>query len=117
MLQVSEKLHLYEFDDGETHYILAESKESADKWYKEEWASADVLEEGYDIKEIPRDTEMEISNIIENSELYSVVNRYRIEDENLESIPVWSFIKWDILEHELRGEDYLLPQLIASSAY
>lgn len=38
MLNISGKLHLYEFEDGETHFILAENIESAEKWYREEYA-------------------------------------------------------------------------------
>lgn len=115
MLEISEKLHLYEFEDGETHFILAENKESAEKWYREEYADEDVVKEGYKIREVPKDTKLEISNIAEDDEFYKIVNRYRAKDEYLESLPVWTFIKWDILECEVRGQEYTLPKLIASS--
>ena len=117
MLNISEKLHLYEFEDGESHFILAENKESAEKWYREEYADEDIVEEGYSIKEIPKDTDLRICNIAEDMDFYNIVNRYKLKDEYIDSLPIWLFIKWDILESELYEEDYVLPRLIASSVY
>ena len=52
MKNLNTNLKIFEFEDGETHWIVANNKEDAVQFYENDYINQneDILEEGYEVK-------------------------------------------------------------------
>lgn len=116
MKYLNTDLKIFEFEDGETHWIAAENKEDAVKWYETQYAEADVLKEGYEVRELPKDTKMEI-NVSEDEDLINILNRHRSKDEKTNHANIWLYLQYWIIEEALKGNEFKVPNLVASSVF
>lgn len=126
MENLSLNLKLFYVEDGESYYILAKDEEQARDYYENSGECIDdssiesMIEENktneiidcYSIKEIKSDTDSEIT-INEDEGLLTIVNLYSTEKIN--SINVFLYAKYTVLESELRLEQLKVPMMIAGS--
>ncbi len=116
MKYLNTNLKIFEFEDGETHWIVAENKEDAVKWYETQYAEADVLKEGYEVRELPKDTKMKI-NVGEDQDLINILNRYKPKDKKMDEVNIWLYLQYWIIEQALRENEFEVPNLVASSVF
>jgi hypothetical protein len=138
MENLSLNLKIFYVEDGESYYILAENIEHAREYYEnsgcciDESTKKDIMndnetdnfEDYYTIEEVPKDTECEIV-INEEEDLVNIINRYKsieqFDDEDNEedynSLNIYLYAKYIILEKEIRCEKLELPMMIAGSVY
>jgi hypothetical protein len=107
-------LKVFEFEDGETHWIVAKTKEDAIRWYETEYAG-DVVEDSYDVKEISKDSKA-LVNVTEDDILHKIINEYN-SGIRISCVPIWQFLKYSLLEAELQGREYPIPNLVASTVF
>ena len=111
-------LKIFEFEDGETHWIVARNKQEAIKFYENDYINQnqDILEEGYEVREILKDTTIQI-NIDEDIDLLHIINRYKNQNEKIDHINIWLYLKYWIVEQALQDKNFIVPNLIASTVY
>ncbi len=111
-------LKIFEFEDSETHWIVARSKEDAINFYENDYIDqdSDIIEEGYEVREISKDTKILI-NVDEDIDLLHIINRYRNQNEKVDHVNIWLYLKYWIVEQTLQNKKFIVPNLLASTVY
>lgn len=126
---LSTDLKIFKFSDGEEWWIAAKDLGSARKFFENEsyeqenlWENAwneyksIQLSHGYDVVELTQDDDTEI-NIIEDDDLYTMVNRYRNVNDRAYSINIHDLLFYNLIEAKCRGKEIETPYLLASSVF
>jgi len=108
-------LKIFEIEDGENHLFVAKNKNEAIKVYKEYFDEADISENEYIVKEIPKNSNIMI-NIEEDEDLINILNRFRI-DKKINQVNIWLYLKYWIITDILKGQEFIVPNIITSTTF
>lgn len=127
MSYLNTNLKIFKFDDGDDHWVIAKNKEDAINWFENEYADKEMLLsninsnenicDAYEVKEISIDDDTCI-NCREDIDLIGIMNRYKvikIDDpkEQYYYVPIWTYLKYWIIECELQEREFEVPNLLA----
>jgi len=110
-------LKIYRIDDGEEHFIVAENKDEAIKYFMKELNFEDLQECDLEIEDIKRDDDIQINLNGDDDLLLELINRYRRVNDRLESINIWSLLKYHLISDEIKENETEIPYVIASSTF
>lgn len=110
-------LKIIRIDDGEEHFIVAENKEDAIKLFMKEMNFEDLQECDLEIREIQKDEDIQIKLDNDQDLLIEIINRYKNIKDKDETVNIWKFLKYNLIEDELRDFGIDIPYVIASSTF
>lgn len=93
-------------DEGENFYIVANCMSSAEEYYLEsDYFEGDKDNPKHKIVEVPKDTDIRMS-FEDDTEIYIVANKYRIEDKHLSKVNIYHGLYWILLKNMLQEQTY-----------
>lgn len=110
-------LKIFRIDDGEEHFIVAETKDNAVTYFMKEMNFSDLQECDLEVEEIQKDDDIQINLNGDDDLLLELINRYRNVNDRLESINIWSLLKYYLIVDEIRENEIEIPYVIASSTF
>ena len=110
-------LKIFRIDDGEEHFIVAETKEGAITYFMKEMNFSDLQECDLEVEEIQKDDDIQINLNGDDDLLLELINRYRNINDKVESINIWQLLKYNLITDEIREIETEMPYVIASSTF
>jgi len=110
-------LKIFRIDDGEEHFIVAETKEDAVEYFLKEMNFENIQECDLEVKEIQKDDDIQINLSQDDDLLLELINRYRNIKDTTGDTNIWTLLKYNIITDEVRGNELEIPYVIASSTF
>ena len=110
-------LNIFRIEDEEEHFIVAENKEDAIKYFFSELNFNDIQEYDLKIREIQKDEDIQVNLNTDDDLLLELINKYRVAHERMETISIWDLIKYNLLKDKLQDRKIEIPYVICSSIF
>lgn len=115
-MNLETNLKIFRIDDGEEHFIVAETREDAIGYFMKELNFEDLQECDLEIKKLKKDDDIQI-NLTDDDLLLELINRYRNINDKVETLNIWSLLKYNLITDEIREIETEIPYVISSSTF
>lgn len=110
-------LKIFQIQDGEQHYIVAETEEKAIEYFLKAMNYNDLQECDLEVREIQKDEDIQVNLSNDDDLLLELINRYRLAHERVEIINMWDLLKYILLKDKLQDRETEIPYVICSSTF
>lgn len=110
-------LKIIRIDDGEEHFIVAETKEDAVKLFMKELNFEDLQESDLEVRDIQKNEDIQVNLNSDSDLLLELINRYRNIKDRKETINIWDLLKFYLIEDKLKEIEPEIPYVISSSTF
>ena len=110
-------LKIFRIDDGEEHFIVAETREDVIQLFMNELNFEDLQECDLEVREIQKDEDIQINLNGDSDLLLELINRYRSIKDRKETINIWDLLKFNLIKDKLKERESEIPYVISSSTF
>lgn len=95
------------------YWIASKTKEEAIYHFMSELNTRHLLERDLDVVEITKDTDLEVY-VYDEDLLLELMNRHRKKRDKVDSLNIWDYLIYLIVEKSLQGDNVETPFVICS---
>ena len=95
------------------YWIASKTKEDAINYFMHELNTRHQLERALDVVEIKKDTDLKVC-VMDEDLLLELMNKHRKKGDKVDSLNIWDYLIYLIVEKSLQGKGVDIPFVICS---